>query len=98
MTTDRDSLTQLHAIADILLDVERTLRRHQLWHDEIPAPAAMASRTPFCADTLSFTQWLQFVFLPRMRRIVEHAEPLPTASGIAVMAREALPDAPVATD
>ncbi|AWN14617.1 hypothetical protein SALB1_0410 [Salinisphaera sp. LB1] len=68
------------------------MRDGRLWHDEVPAPApaAMASRTPFCADTLTFTQWLQFIFVPRMRDLIEAGGPLPAASGIAVMAEAKL--------
>lgn len=87
MNADRGPL---HAAADILLALEHALRDADLWHAQPPTPAAMASRTPFCADTLVFSEWLQFVFLPRMQWIVENGRPLPAASSIAVMGREAL--------
>ncbi|ROO27808.1 tRNA pseudouridine synthase C [Salinisphaera orenii MK-B5] len=87
MNADRGPL---HAAADILLALEHALRAADLWHERAPTPAAMASRTPFCADTLMFSEWLQFVFLPRMRLIIENDRALPAASGIAVMGREAL--------
>lgn len=66
------------------------MREGQLWHTEAPTPAAMASRTPFCADTLAFTEWLQFIFVPRMRELIENDGPLPAASGIGVMAEAKL--------
>ncbi|MGN8158959.1 YqcC family protein [Salinisphaera sp. RV14] len=87
------SPTETHALsaaADCVLALEQAMRDGQLWHDEVPAPAAMASRTPFCADTLAFTQWLQFIFVPRMRELIEAGGPLPAASGIAVMAEAKL--------
>lgn len=70
------------------------MRTNGYWHAEAPNPAAMASRVPFCADTLAFTEWLQFVFLPRLHRIVERDLALPQASGIAVMGEEALGETP----
>ena len=76
----------LHRAADHVLAVEQNLRAADLWQADVPAPAAMASRTPFCADTLTFAQWLQFVFVPRMRALIEAGGPLPEASAIAVMA------------
>ncbi len=81
----------LHEAADLVLQIELAMRRARLWHREAPTPAAMTSRTPFCADTLVFTEWLQFIFLPRMRVLLENDQALPQASGIAPMAEEALP-------
>lgn len=76
----------LHRAADKVLEVEQNLRAADLWDSEVPSPAAMASRTPFCADTLGFAQWLQFIFVPRMHALIEAGGPLPQASAIAVMA------------
>ncbi len=63
-------------IASLLIDIEAELRRLRLWEAEPPTPEALASTEPFCVDTLSFPQWLQFVFLPRMHALVA-AEQLP---------------------
>lgn len=87
-------LSRLHAAADATLAIEQALRAGDYWHQDVPTPAAMASRTPFCADTLSFTQWLQFILLPRMRTLIEQNQPLPTSSGIAVMAEQELAETP----
>lgn len=75
-----------------MLQLEQAMRVADLWQQQPPTPAAMASRTPFCADTLTFTEWLQFVFLPRMRLLVEQDQSLPQSSNIGVMAEEALPE------
>ncbi len=77
-------------IADVLLEVEATLRVHGLWDSARPAGKALASTQPFCLDTLRFEQWLQWVFLPRMRHTLQHTRPLPKSSGILVYAREYL--------
>lgn len=57
--------------ASLLIDIEAELRRLDLWEREAPSAAALASTEPFCVDTLSFTQWLQFVFIPRMYALLE---------------------------
>lgn len=77
-------------IADVLLEVEATLRVHGLWDSARPAVKALDSTQPFCLDTLRFEQWLQWVFLPRMKHTLEHTRPLPEKSGIFVYAREYL--------
>jgi uncharacterized protein YqcC (DUF446 family) len=77
-------------IADILLEVEATLRSNGLWDAREPACSALNSTQPFCLDTLRFEQWLQWVFLPRMKHTLENTRPLPEKSGIFVYAREYL--------
>jgi len=78
--------SRLPAIADQLLLIERALRQAGWWGGEPPSVQALASPEPFCVDTLSFEQWLQWIFLPRMKLIIEQGQPLPNASGILAMA------------
>lgn len=75
-------------LADLLIDVERELRVMQLWELQSPSPQALASVEPFAVDKLSFSQWLQFIFLPRMYDLIESAASLPENSSIAPMAEE----------
>lgn len=75
-------------LADLLIDVERELRLMQLWERQSPSPQALASVEPFAVDQLSFSQWLEFIFLPRMYDVIESAAPLPENSSIAPMAEE----------
>ena len=74
-------------IADQLLLIERELRTLGMWKDVPPSDEALASREPFCVDTLDFDQWLQWIFLPRMKTILEQDLALPNASGILEMAQ-----------
>ncbi|MFW5825755.1 MAG: YqcC family protein [Marinobacter sp.] len=75
-------------VADCLLAIEAEMRRIKVWSSEPPPQSALASTQPFCIDTLAFTEWLQFVFLARMKVIVEQGHRLPEVSGIAPMAEE----------
>ncbi|WGL17534.1 YqcC family protein [Microbulbifer bruguierae] len=75
-------------IATLLLELEAELRNLDLWDAESPSAEALASTQPFCVDTLTLPQWLQFVFLPRMSQLVEMEMPLPKECGIAPMAEE----------
>ncbi|MFA0810723.1 YqcC family protein [Microbulbifer epialgicus] len=75
-------------IADQLLLLEAELRRMALWQEEVPPAEALASTEPFCVDTLTLPQWLQFIFLPRMRLMIEQEMPLPRECGIAPIAQE----------
>lgn len=70
----------------MLLLIERELRVLGVWTSVQPDAEALASQEPFCVDTLAFDQWLQWIFLPRMKHILEQDEPLPAVSGVLAMA------------
>lgn len=75
-------------IADQLLQLEAELRRMDLWRAEPPSPEALASTEPFCVDTLTLPEWLQFIFIPRMGQLIQMEQPLPQQCGIAPIAEE----------
>ncbi|MDH1682256.1 YqcC family protein [Ectopseudomonas chengduensis] len=74
------------ALAEHLLLIERELRVQGWWQEEAPSAEALASPEPFCVDTLAFEQWLQWIFLPRMKVLLETGAALPSVSGIQAMA------------
>lgn len=82
------AISQVNQVADSLLALEMELRRQGLWSAEAPAPEALRSTLPFSVDTLTFVEWLQFVFIERMKVLLENDLPFPTVSGIAPMAEE----------
>ncbi len=75
-------------LASLLEDVDHQLLAMDLWQQQSPPAQALASTEPFAVDQLSFSQWLQFVFLPRMQQMVEAQSPLPDNCSIAPMAEE----------
>lgn len=75
-------------LTDLLIAVEQELRVMQLWELQSPSPEALASIAPFAVDQLSFSQWLQFLFLPRIYEMIETSAPLPNSCSIAPMAEE----------
>ena len=75
-------------IADIIFCMEEEMRRLGLWARESPRPEALASTLPFCYDTLAFEQWLQWVFIPRMKRILAQGLDLPQGSDIHPLVEE----------
>lgn len=75
-------------VAEVLIDIEAQLRQLGLWDKIPPSTDALASDQPFCVDTLTLPQWLQFVFLPTLYRMLEEGQALPDKCGIAPMAEE----------
>lgn len=83
--------TDLLALLD---DLEQELRRLGYWEGTPPAPEAFLSTAPFSADTMAFTEWLQWVFLARFRALVEGGHALPGACDVRPMAEQALSGLP----
>ncbi|GGA79038.1 hypothetical protein GCM10011369_21250 [Neiella marina] len=75
-------------MAELLQQLETELKNQNLWQTEQPNEQALASTLPFCVDTLSMAQWLQFVFLPIMQDLIEQRRELPEAIAISPMAEE----------
>ncbi|GGB38876.1 hypothetical protein GCM10011502_10190 [Oceanisphaera marina] len=79
-----------------LYAIERELKALSWWQSEPPSAAALASTEPFCLDTLTFSQWLQFVLLVRLQAMLEAGVPLPNNISIYPMATESFK--PLAVD
>ena len=75
-------------LANLLFELENELRESQLWAEQSPAPEALLSTEPFSIDLLTFTEWLQFIFLPKMYATIEASEDLPQSCSIAPMAEQ----------
>jgi uncharacterized protein YqcC (DUF446 family) len=75
-------------VAEILIDIEAELRQMGQWNNTAPSAEALASDLPFCVDTLTLPQWLQFVFLPTLYTMLQEGQTLPRRCGIAPMAEE----------
>ena len=75
-----------HQLADLLLEIEAEMRHLALWQCTPPEPQALQSLVPFCHDTLLFEQWLQWVFVVKMKRVIEGDEACPTSSEITPLA------------
>ena len=88
ISSGRDTVCMQTEVAEVLIDIEAQLRQLGLWDKIPPSTEALASTQPFCVDTLSLPQWLQFVFLPRLYEMLEAGQPLPDRCGIAPMAEE----------
>lgn len=73
-----------------LFDVERALRNSPFWQQSPPEAAAFVSKEPFCLDTMSAEQWLQWVLLPRMHALLDSGAPLPTGFALSPYFEEAL--------
>jgi uncharacterized protein YqcC (DUF446 family) len=86
MNAQPETDEQNRRVARLIDAIEHEMRQLALWGEVPPPVAAMASRTPFCYDTLKLWQWLQWILVPRMRHILDEGSTLPVASDIAPLA------------
>lgn len=82
MTTEQQVLATLALIREHMQTLD-------LWEDQPPSAQALQSQQPFCVDTLSFSQWSQFILIPRLEALIASGQPLPSNSDIFSMAQEA---------
>lgn len=78
-----DVYDRIRAKAD---EIEAELRRIGYWQAQQPKPEAFKFKRAFAADTMSFGQWLQFVFLPRARDVAAKRDQTPDASNVGAYA------------
>ncbi|WP_115717947.1 YqcC family protein [Gallaecimonas mangrovi] len=71
----------------LLQEIEMQMRLQRLWADEHPGEAALSSAEPFAVDTLSFEQWVQFIYLPKLKVLIE-IDQAPVNVSVCPMAEE----------
>ncbi len=76
-------MEQHRAVRERLLHLEQLLREQQQWQETAPAAEAFNSDQPFCMDTLTPHEWLQWVLLPRMHALIDAQQPLPESFAVA---------------
>ncbi|WP_428478643.1 tRNA pseudouridine(65) synthase TruC [Photobacterium japonica] len=74
----------------LLLQLEAVMQAHDLWETTSPDRAALQSVEPFAIDTLTCTQWLQWVFIPKLGQLLQAQLPLPEALEISPYVEEAM--------
>ena len=78
--------SRVSEVAEFLLLIEQEMRTQGLWSDTVPSEDDLSSTEPFSVDRLDFEQWVQWIFLPKMKVIIEQGQSLPSVSGIRHMA------------
>ncbi len=71
---------------ELLRALECEMRDQGRWEQRAPSAKALASTQPFAVDTLSFDQWLQWVFIRQLRRMLSMRLPLPSDCAVCPMA------------
>jgi|SRR5215471_6223956 len=77
--------------------IEAEMRRIGFWQNEPLRPEQMEFTQAFAMDTMTYAQWLQFVFLPRVREAAA-ANQFPSGSNVGTQAVREFDGSPEAGD
>lgn len=65
--------------------IEAEMRRIGYWQNQPLRPEQLQFKQAFAMDTMAFTQWLQFIFLPRVREAAA-SNRFPSSSSVGTQA------------
>jgi uncharacterized protein YqcC (DUF446 family) len=74
------------AVAAKIAQIEAEMKNVGMWQVEPPPPEKLDVQAAFGHDKLSFEQWLQFIFIPRVQEIIAAKGHWPPASEVSVQA------------
>jgi uncharacterized protein YqcC (DUF446 family) len=73
--------------------IEAEMRRIGMWQETPLRPEQLKFKQAFAMDTMAFSQWLQFIFLPRVREAIA-ANNFPSESNVGTQAVREFDGAP----
>jgi uncharacterized protein YqcC (DUF446 family) len=73
-------------VAAITAAIEAEMKRIGYWSTEALPAEAYEFNQAFAMDTMAFSQWLQFILIPRVHQILDEQGTLPAKSMVAVQA------------
>lgn len=79
-------------VREHLIALENAMKENALWEAVAPPAEALENDEPFCVSTLSPTQWLQWIFIPRMNALLDSGSELPRNFTVTLYLEEALKD------
>jgi len=77
--------------------IEAEMRRIGFWQSEPLRPEQLEFTQAFAMDTMTFAQWLQFIFLPRVREAAASNQ-FPSGSSVGAQAVREFDGSPEAGD
>ncbi len=66
--------------------IEAELKRIGFWQNEPLKPKQYNFERAFAMDTMAYSQWLQFIFLPRVKEIIATQGTFPSQSVVGTQA------------
>jgi uncharacterized protein YqcC (DUF446 family) len=63
-----------------IAEIENEMKRIDYWQSDPLRPEQYEFRSAFARDTMAFSQWVQFIFIPRVKNMLETGEKFPPDS------------------
>ena len=80
-------MTPSHSAAQAkLAEIEAELKRIRFWQNTPLKPEQYRFTRAFALDTMAYSQWLQFIFVPRVQAIIDQRGQFPKQSNVGVQA------------
>lgn len=76
-------------LLEVLNAISKEMTLKGLWQSTAPSNEALSSTQPFCVDTLTFCEWMQWIMLPKLEKMAKSGAALPSKSDMFSMAEEA---------
>ena len=73
-------------LSEKITEIEFEMKKIGYWSEVKPSDEDFQFKLPFALDTMPFEDWLQFVFIPSVRKKIEKKESLPEESNVGVAA------------
>jgi uncharacterized protein YqcC (DUF446 family) len=78
--------TKYEVVDEKIKEIETEMKKIGMWQKEpLPSEVYRFSEA-FAMDTMTFSQWLQFVFIPRVKDIIQNKEAFPSGSSVGTQA------------
>jgi uncharacterized protein YqcC (DUF446 family) len=87
MKEDAHMSVDVQRVVAMVDAIEQEMRSIGAWQATPLEEEKYAFKQAFAMDTMSFLQWLQFIFLVRVRSLIESNGPFPSNSQVGVQAR-----------
>jgi uncharacterized protein YqcC (DUF446 family) len=72
--------------AELAAQIEAEMKAIGCWSEQALPESAYDFRQAFAMDTMAFSQWLQFILIPRVRQIIAAQDEFPSQSMVGVQA------------
>lgn len=76
-------------VSELLEQMQVEMERLALWQATPPTAEQFQSDVPFCMNTMACSQWLQWVYIARLKALIEGGCQLPNGAQVHPYAEEA---------
>ncbi len=79
-------MTNIGEVQNKLTEIEAELKQIGFWQTEPLKPEQLEFQEAFGMDTMAFSQWIQFVLIPRVEAIIQNKGQFPSTSQVGAQA------------